>query len=239
MTSKVIKPGLLARKVGMTQIFSPEGDRFGVTVLEVGPCVVTQIKTAAREGYHALQIGFQEVELRRLNKSERGHFEKKKVRPFRHLKEVRLSQDEGLELGQALTVNSFEVGERVDVTGVSKGKGFQGVIKRHHKAGGPASHGSTFHRSTGSIGQRTWPGRVFKLMKLPGHMGDRQVTVRNLKVVQVVPEKNYLVVEGAVPGATNSLVMVKSLNPEAFFKRALSSGEQKAAVVAENEMSQE
>jgi large subunit ribosomal protein L3 len=200
----------------MTQVFAEDGECLGVTVLEVGPCTVTQIKKPDSEGYQALQIGFDEMEFRRVNRPLRGHFEKKQLKPFRTLKELRVLDSASFKLGQQLKVESFKVGERVDVTGVSKGKGFQGVIKRHHKGGGPASHGSTFHRSTGSIGQRTWPGRVFKLMKLPGHMGDERVTVRNLKVVQVIPEKNYLLVEGAVPGPKNGIVFIRTYNTQAF-----------------------
>jgi large subunit ribosomal protein L3 len=219
MIGKRIKPGLLGRKIGMTQIYTGEGACKGVTVIELGPCIVTQIKSKDKEGYEAIQLGFGPTELRRLDKARQGHFEKKKLKPYRHLQEFRVPTAAQFQLGQALTVDAFAVGDLVDVTGISKGKGFQGVIKRHHKGGGPASHGSTFHRSTGSIGQRTWPGRVFKLMKLPGHMGSRQVTVRNLKVLQVVTEKNYLVLEGAVPGGENALVAVKTARTEEFLKR--------------------
>ena len=219
MIGKRLKPGLLGRKIGMTQIYTDAGERKGVTVIELGPCVVTQIKSKEKEGYEAIQLGFQPTELRRVDKAMQGHFEKKKLKPYRHLQEIRVTAAGNFQLGQSLTVDAFSVGDIVDVTGISKGKGFQGVIKRHHKGGGPASHGSTFHRSTGSIGQRTWPGRVFKLMKLPGHMGSRQVTVRNLRVLQVLPDKNYIVLEGAVPGGENALVAVKSLKGEEFLKR--------------------
>jgi large subunit ribosomal protein L3 len=219
MIGKRLKPGLLGRKIGMTQIFTEDGARKGVTVIELGPCVVTQVKSKKKEGYEAIQLGFQPIELRRLGKAMQGHFEKKKIKPYRHLQEFRVPTTAGFQLGQALLVDAFHVGDLVDVTGISKGKGFQGVIKRHHKGGGPASHGSTFHRSTGSIGQRTWPGRVFKLMKLPGHMGSRQVTVRNLKVIQVLTDKNYLVLEGAVPGGENALVAVKTAQTDEFLKR--------------------
>lgn len=219
MIGKRLKPGLLGRKIGMTQIYTEDGARRGVTVIEVGPCIITQIKSKAKEGYEAIQLGFGATELRKVGKAMAGHFEKKKLKPYRHLQEFRVPAAKDFQLGQALKVDSFAVGDLVDVTGISKGKGFQGVIKRHHKGGGPASHGSTFHRSTGSIGQRTWPGRVFKLMKLPGHMGSCQVTVRNLKVVQVLPDKNYLVLEGAVPGGENAVVAIKSTRGEEFLKR--------------------
>jgi large subunit ribosomal protein L3 len=210
MTQKQIKPGLLGKKIGMTQYFNAQGDCFGATVLQVGPCTVTQIKTQSKEGYDALQIGFEEVEFRRVDRPKRGHFEKKSLRPFRFLQEVRVQHVQNFNLGQQFSVEAFQEGDFIEVTGISKGKGFQGVIKRHKKAGGPASHGSCFHRTTGSIGQRTYPGKVFKLMKLPGHMGSERVTVKHLKVLHVQPEKNLLVVHGAIPGWTNALVMVRS-----------------------------
>lgn len=220
MNEKEIKPGLIGRKIGMTQVFTDEGERKGVTVIEVGPCVVTQVKTQAKEGYNALQLGFEETEFRKVNRATRGHFEKKKQKPYRNLKEFRVLNTDPFKIGQEIKVTAFQVGDIVDVTGISKGKGFQGVIKRHHKGGGPASHGSHFHRSTGSIGQRTWPGRVFRLMKLPGHMGSRQVTTRNLKVIQVDAENNYLVLEGSVPGGKNALVAIKTRKAAEFEKRA-------------------
>ncbi len=227
MTKKAIKPGLIGKKLGMTNWFSDSGDYRGVTVLQVGPCTVTQIKKGDREKYNALQLGFGELEFRRVGKAMRGHFEKKGLKPYRILKEVRIKEGAAFQVGQTLRVGAFQVGDLVDVTGISKGKGFQGVIKRHHKAGGPASHGSTFHRSTGSIGQRTYPGKVFKLMKLPGHMGAEQVTVRNLKVVKVDVEKNLLVVHGAVPGGKNAILIVRSKNPE-FEKRLVPEAPKKA-----------
>ena len=211
MTKKTNKPGLIGKKIGMTQYYSDSGDHFGVTVLKVGPCTVTQVKQNDGHGYNAVQLGFDEVEFRRINRAQRGHFEKKGLKAQRVLREIRVDNP-----------GAFQVGDLVDVTGVSKGKGFQGVIKRHHKAGGPKSHGSTFHRSTGSIGQRTYPGKVFKLMKLTGPMGDRQVTVSNLKVVKVDTENHLLVLNGAVPGAENALILVKNKHPE-FEKRLLSS----------------
>jgi 50S ribosomal protein L3, bacterial len=227
MTKKATKPGLLGKKIGMTQVFSPTGEYSGVTVLEVGPCTVTQVKADAKEGYNGVQLGFQERQFRRVNRALRGHFEKKGLKAFAHLGEIRLSDTQAYKIGQQLTVAAFQPGDLVDVTGVSKGKGFQGVIKRHKKAGGPASHGSTFHRSTGSIGQRTYPGKVFKLMKLPGHMGDEKVTARNLKVLQVIPEKNLLVLSGSVPGGKNAVVWVRSAQPE--FEKRLTASLPKAA----------
>lgn len=219
MNAKEIKPGLLGRKIGMTQFFTESGESRGVTVIEVGPCVITQVKTQEKEGYNAIQLGFEQTEFRRVNRASRGHFEKKKLKPYRKLSEFRVADPKKFSLGQELTVAAFSAGDIIDVTGVSKGKGFQGVIKRHHKGGGPASHGSHFHRSTGSIGQRTWPGRVFKLMKLPGHMGDRQVTVKNLRVLQVIPEKNYLIVDGAVPGGKQAYVSIKLQDVSVFEER--------------------
>lgn len=219
MSEKLLKPGLIGRKIGMTQFFTSTGKSHAVTVLEVGPCLVTQVKDESSDGYNAIQMGFGETEFRRVNRAIRGHFEKKKSKAFKFLKEFRVGDPGSFKVGQEFKVNAFQVGDRVDVSGVSKGKGFQGVIKRHHKGGGPASHGSHFHRTTGSIGQRTWPGRVFKLMKLPGHMGSKKVTVRNLEVIEVVPEKNYLVVHGAIPGSRNSIVFVKSLLGKDFEKR--------------------
>jgi large subunit ribosomal protein L3 len=218
MSKKVLKPGLIGKKIAMTQIFAAGGDYYGATVVQVGPCVVTQVKSPASDGYSALQLGFGETEFRRVNRPMRGHFEKKGVKPFRHLQEIRVGDATAFKVGQQLSVAAFKEGERVDVTGISKGKGFQGVIKRHHKAGGPASHGSCFHRSTGSIGQRTYPGKVFKLMGLPGHMGDERVTVRNLKILKVDTERNLLVLNGAVPGGENAILLIRTSNPE-FEKR--------------------
>ncbi len=223
MSKKIKKPGLIGRKIGMTQIFSDSGDYAGVTVIEVGPCTITQVKQDGKEGYQAVQMGFGETEFRRVNRAMRGHFEKKSLKPFQYLREFRVDNSGNYQVGQQLTVGAFQAGDFVDVTGISKGKGFQGVIKRHHKAGGPKSHGSCLHRSTGSIGQRTYPGKVFKLMKLPGHMGQDQVTVRNLKVLRVDPGKNLLVLNGAVPGGKNSLVLIRSRNPE-FEKKLVAQG---------------
>ncbi len=201
--------GILGKKLGMTQIFSDAGDVVPVTVVQAGPCVVIQRKTLAKEGYESIQVGFEELPERKASKPYKVHFTKKNQKPFRFLREFRIPADGAFEVGQVLTVETFKIGDRVKVTGVSKGKGFQGVIKRHGKAGGPASHGSRFHRTTGSIGQRTSPGEVFKNMKLPGHLGSERVTVRNLEVVQVRPQENLLFVRGAVPGGKNNLIMIR------------------------------
>jgi large subunit ribosomal protein L3 len=196
----------------MTQVFDEAGDIVPVTVIQAGPCVVVQKKVADRDGYDAIQVGFGEVSEKKAPKRGKpllGHFKKGGVKPFRHLREFPIGKGDAFEVGQVLTVGVFQPGDRIKVTGISKGKGFQGVIKRHGKAGGPASHGSRFHRTTGSIGQRTSPGEVFKNMKLPGHLGDEKVTAKNLKIVQVRSEDNILLVRGAVPGAKNNLVLIR------------------------------
>ncbi len=193
-------------------MFDESGDVVPVTVIQLGPCVVIQRKKKASDGYESIQVGFEEVSEKKVNKPYRGHFQKKGQKVFRYLKEYRVAEGDAFEQGQVLTVSGFQIGDAVHVTGVSKGKGFQGVIKRHGKAGGPASHGSRFHRTTGSIGQRTSPGEVFKNMKLPGHLGAERVTVRNLKVVQIRTEENLLFVRGAVPGANQELVSVRKVS---------------------------
>ncbi|MFO1519775.1 MAG: 50S ribosomal protein L3 [bacterium] len=206
--------GLLAKKIGMTQLFTKDGRMVPVTVLLTGPCVVTQKKTVGTDGYDAVQVGFEETEFRKLNRPMKGHFQKKNQKAYSWLKEFRTAQIANFEVGSVITVGRFKAGDMVDATGVSKGKGFQGVIKRHHKKGGPRSHGSCFHRSTGSIGQRTYPGKVFKNMKLPGHMGDEQVTVKNLEVVEVRSGENLLFVKGAVPGGVNARLIINNLSPD-------------------------
>ena len=203
---------LIGKKLGMTQLFDEQGNQIPVTVILAGPCLVVQKKRREKEGYEAIQLAFDAIPEKKAAqwpKGIRGHFAKKNLPLHRFLKEFRI-EAAPYEEGQLLTVSHFKKGDFLDVSGVSKGKGFQGVIKRHHKSGGPASHGSRFHRSTGSIGQRAWPGEVFKNMKLPGHMGDRRVTVRNLEVVQIRPEENLLLVKGAVPGAQNGLLFIRN-----------------------------
>ena len=208
--------GILGKKLGMTQVFTKEGKSVPVTVILAGPCTITQRKTKANDGYEAVQLGFEEIEFRKLDRARKGHLQKKKLKAYRNLREFRVEDGSAYEVGQELTLQRFKEGDVIDVTGVSKGKGFQGVIKRHHKAGGPKSHGSCFHRSTGSIGQRTYPGKVFKNMKLPGHMGDERVTVKNLKVVEVRTAENLIFVKGAVPGGPNAFLIVQ--NRAADFK---------------------
>jgi large subunit ribosomal protein L3 len=205
--------GLLGKKLGMTQIFDEHGNIIPVTVIKAGPNGVVQKKTANKEGYNALQVGFDEIKkVNRVNKPLTGHFGKAKVAPMRFLKEFRVTpaDAEANDAGATISVEMFEPGEFVDVTGTSKGKGFAGVIKRHGFKGAPASRGShEFFRHGGSIGANTFPGRVMKGKKMPGHMGAKRVTVQNLKVVDVRGDMNILMVEGAIPGPTNGYVMIK------------------------------
>jgi large subunit ribosomal protein L3 len=202
--------GLIGRKVGMTQIFTDEGGVIPVTVLRAGPCVVVQRKTSDRDGYEAAQLGFVEDRPpRRVNKPKAGHFAKADVPPTRILREFGISGDEGVEPGQTFTCEMFEQGEKVVITGKSKGRGFQGVMRRHGFGGGRATHGSMFHRAPGSIGQSAFPAKVLKGMRGPGQMGDQRVTVKGLEVVRVDAEQNLVLVRGAVPGAKGSLVEIK------------------------------
>jgi large subunit ribosomal protein L3 len=202
---------ILGRKLGTTQVFAENGDMVPVTVLKAGPCVVVQRKTAQKDGYDAAQLGL--VELpgpKRLSKAEEGHFKKAGANPVRFLREVRLGNGAAeVKVGDKVLVDLFKVQERVDVIGTSKGRGFAGFHKRHHFGGGGGAHGSMFHRAPGSIGGSSFPSRVFKGMRGAGHMGVDQVTVRNLRVVQVLPEENALLVEGAVPGPKGAYVIVR------------------------------
>jgi len=199
--------GLLGIKLGMTQIFSEDGKAIPVTVVEAGPCRVVMTKTMERDGYEAIQLAFKEVKKSRLNKPLLGHFQKHGVPPARYLAEF-TGDVKAVKPGQEVTVEIFKEGDRVDVTGITKGKGFQGVIKRHGFHGGPASHGSMFHRAPGSIGSSSFPSRVWKNKKLPGHMGNRRCTVQNLEIVGVRKEDNLLLIKGAIPGAPGSLVRI-------------------------------
>ena len=203
--------GLIGKKVGMTQLFDENGKVVPVTVIEAGPCPVVQRKTAASDGYEAIQIGFwPQLKAKRVTRPMRGHFEKVKVAPQKHLREFRLESaaPPSYTVGQVLTVALFEVGEKVRVTGVSKGKGFQGGVKRWGYRGGPETHGSMFHRAPGSIGASSFPSRVFKGHHMPGRMGSDTITVKGLKVVKVIPEQNLLLVSGAVPGPAGGLVTI-------------------------------
>src|SRR5687767_1237561 len=202
--------GLIGKKVGMTQLFTPEGTVFPATVLKAGPCVVAQVKTVDGDGYEAVQLGLVEAKPTRENKPSAGHFKKAGVPPTRVRREVRIKAGgDPAKAGDQISVSMFADGERVDVIGTSRGKGFQGVVKRHHFAGGRMSHGSMFHRAPGSIGASSYPSRVVKGMRMGGHMGDKQITVRNLKVLRVDAENNLLLVEGAVPGGPNAVVVIR------------------------------
>src|SRR5262247_4038924 len=202
--------GLIGKKVGMTQLFGPDGAVHPATVLKAGPCVVSQVKTAAKDGYEAVQLGLVEARAHKENKPTEGHFKKAGVPPTRVRREVRVKAGgDPLKAGDQVNVSIFSDGERVDVIGTSRGKGFQGVVKRHHFAGGRATHGSMFHRAPGSIGASSFPSRVVKGMRMAGHMGADRVTVRNLKVLRVDAENNLLMLEGAVPGGPNTVVLIR------------------------------
>ena len=203
--------GILGRKLGMTQVFGDDGNAVPVTVIEAGPCYVTQIKTTETDGYEAVQLGFSEA--RKLTAPERGHL--KGLSPLRHLREFAAGDLGQGEVGQKIDVGLFEAGELVDVVGTSKGKGFAGVVKRHHFRGGPKTHGqSDRHRAPGSSGSTTTPGRVLKGTRRAGRMGGERVTVRNLEVVRVEPERNLLLVRGAVPGPKSGLLMIRKMAEE-------------------------
>lgn len=202
--------GLLARKIGMVQLFDKEGRAVPATVMEAGPCTVVQVKEEKSGAARAVQLGFQDVRESRLTEPLAGHFKRAGVAPKKYLKEVRVDAEDEYKVGQEIRADVFSVGERVDVTGISKGKGFTGMVKRWHAAGGADSHGSMSHRRPGSIGSNTFPGRVWKGKKLPGHAGNSRVTVMNLEVLQVRPEENLLLVKGAVPGPTKGIVFIRS-----------------------------
>ena len=204
-----MKKAILTTKVGMTQVFSEDGVLTPVTVLQAGPCVVTQVKTVENDGYSAVQVGFGDIREKLVNKPKKGHFAKAGVTAKRFLKEFRLEDAESYTLGQEINADVFAAGDKVDATAKSKGKGFQGAIKRHGQSRGPMAHGSKYHRHAGSNGSATTPGRVFKGKHMPGHMGAVRVTVQNLEVVSVDAEKNLILVKGAVPGPKKSLVMLK------------------------------
>jgi large subunit ribosomal protein L3 len=215
--------GILGKKVGMTQIFDDRGEVIPVTVIEAGPCFVAQIKTVERDGYTAIQLGFEEAKPKRLTQPQLKHLQKSSLPALRYLREIRMAPEDmaDLEEGQRLTVALFEPGEYVDVSGVSKGRGFAGVVKRHGFGGGPKTHGqSDRHRAPGSIGACTTPGRVFKGKRMPGRMGGDRVTVQNLEVVMVDPERNLLAIRGAVPGAKNGLVEIREARKTRILKRA-------------------
>ena len=200
--------GILGKKLGMTQIFTEEGIVVPVTVVEAGPNVVTQVKTVEKDGYNAIQVGFEDAKEKSLNKPQKGHLAAANVLK-KHLKEFRVGAVEEFTVGQEIKADLFAEGEKIDVTGTSKGKGFQGPIKRHGQSRGPESHGSRYHRRPGSMGACSYPGRVFKNKKLAGHMGSVKVTVQNLEVVRVDADKNLILVKGAIPGPKGSMVTIK------------------------------
>jgi large subunit ribosomal protein L3 len=204
--------GILGKKVGMTQVFDENGEVVPVTVIEAGPCFVTQKKTIEQDGYTAIQLGFKEVKRKRLTQGQWGHLRKNNLPPLRHLREIRVNESEleEYEEGQKISVSIFEPGDKVDVIGTSKGRGFAGVVKRHGFRGGPKTRGqSDRHRAPGSIGQTTTPGRVYKGKRMAGRMGNQQVCVQNLEVVLVDPQRNLLAVKGSVPGARNGLLLIR------------------------------
>ena len=204
-----MKKAILATKVGMTQIFNEDGVLTPVTVLQAGPCVVTQVKTEENDGYSAVQVGFVDKKEKGINKPQKGHFDKAGVAPKRFVREFRFENAEEYTVGQEIKADIFAAGDKIDATAISKGKGFQGAIKRHNQSRGPMAHGSKFHRHQGSNGSATTPGRVFKGKGMPGHMGSKRITIQNLEVVRVDVENNVILVKGAVPGPKKSLVTLK------------------------------
>lgn len=202
--------GIIGKKLGMTRVFDEDGTAIPVTVIEAGPCVVTQVKTKESDGYEAVQLGFDRVRRKALNKPRAGHFAKSGIRPHRRLMEFKVESGALYEVGQEIKADTFEKGQVVDVTGWSKGRGFQGVVKRHGQHGGRETHGNRSHRVPGSIGQSATPARVWKGRKLPGRMGAARVTVRNLNVVDIDAEKNLVLIRGAVPGANNGYVVLRT-----------------------------
>lgn len=197
---------ILGKKLGMTQVYAEDGRAYPVTVIEAGPCCVVQVKTIENDGYEAVKVGFLEAKEKRVNKPQAGVFKKAGVKLYRIAKELSIG---GLKVGEFVTVEKFARGDKVDVSGISKGKGFQGVMKRHNFSGGPGSHGSMFNRAPGSIGASSYPSRVWKNQKMPGHMGSERVTVKNLEIVDVKVEQNLMLIRGAVPGGVGTLIEIK------------------------------
>ena len=205
-----MKKGIIGKKVGMTQIFDEKGNVIPVTVIEAGPCVVAQVKTVETDGYSAVQLGFGDVKEKKMNKPEKGHFAKANVANKKHLREFKLDDAQNLKVGDEIKADVFVAGDKIDVQGITKGKGFQGVIKRHGQSRGPMGHGSMYHRRPGSMGSTSTPGRVFKGKKLPGHMGVATVTIQNLKNVKIKMDKNVILVKGSVPGNKGAILKIKS-----------------------------
>jgi len=202
-----MKKAILAKKVGMTQIFNEAGELVPVTVLQAGPCVVTQVKTTENDGYEAVQVGFEDIREKLVNKPVKGMFDKAGVSYKRYVREFKLEGEYSVK--DEIKVDVFEAGDKIDATAIAKGKGFQGAIKRHGQSRGPMAHGSKYHRHAGSNGSCSTPSRVFKGKKMPGHMGNVRVTIQNLEVVKIDVENNVILVKGAVPGPKKSLVMIK------------------------------
>jgi len=203
--------GLMGKKLGMSGLFAPEGTYMPVTIVEAGPCVVTQIKTVTTDGYNALQLGFGEKKISRTNKPEKGHFKKSGKSSFSFLREFPADNPEEYRLGQTLTLDLFKIGERVDVVGTTKGRGFAGVIKRHGFHGGRKTHGSKSHRIPGSIGCSAWPAKVIKGKKMPGQYGNSQKTVCNLEIVDIRPDENLIMLKGALPGYKSGIVTINKV----------------------------
>jgi large subunit ribosomal protein L3 len=205
---------MIGRKVGMTQVFDENGNMVPVTVVKAGPCQILEVKTPEKDGYSALKIGFEE-KIKNVNKPEKGYFEaigkasNKTITPKRTVKEFRVADTSSFNMGDVLNVDLFEEGEKVDIAGTSKGKGFQGVVKRYGFAGGPASHGSQFHRRVGAIGAHTFPARVWKGQKMPGQTGNRNTTVRNLKIFKVDADNGLILIKGAIPGPSKGMVVIR------------------------------
>lgn len=206
-----MKKAIVAKKIGMTQIFDQEtGEMIPVTVLEAGPCVVTQVKTVENDGYKAVQVGFGETREKLVNKPDMGQFKKAGVEVMRMLQELKLDDSENYNVGDVIKADMFSVGDKVDASGVSKGKGYQGAIHRHGLSRGPMEHGSKYHRHAGSLGSSSAPSRVFKGKKLPGQMGNVERTVQNLEVIRVDAEQNLLLIKGSVPGPKKAIITVVS-----------------------------
>lgn len=201
--------GILGKKLGMTGLFSHDGQYLPVTVIEAGPCTVTQIKTKANDGYNALQIGFGEKKIARVNKPLQGHFGKSGDKNYVVLREFRIDNPDEYQVGQEITLDIFKIGDKIEVSGTTKGRGFSGVIKRHGFHRGPQTHGSRNHRAPGSIGNSAWPAKVIKGKKMPGRYGNTRTTVRNLEIVDIRPEENLLLLKGAVPGPASGMVEIK------------------------------
>lgn len=205
-----MQKAILAKKIGMTQVFSETGILIPVTVLAAGPCTVVQKKTVENDGYSAVQVGFGDVKIKRVTKPIKGHYDKAGVAPKKVLKEFKLDNADSLEVGSLIKADIFAAGDKIDVSGVTKGKGYQGAIKRHGMSRGPMAHGSKYHRGLGSLSSATTPGKVKKGKRMPGHMGHVNVTIQNLTVVRADAEKNLILVKGAVPGAKGAVLVIKN-----------------------------